>query len=168
MENIFLIGFMGSGKSTIAAGMKRRYGMQVVEMDEELSERAGMSIPEIFERFGESYFRDLETEYLKDIQKKSDQVISCGGGIVLRPENVQIMKKQGAVVLLKASPETVLKRVEKNDDRPLLRGKKNVESIAELMEQRRERYEAAADLVIETDGRCVDEICTEIKKKLEE
>lgn len=168
MENIFLIGFMGSGKSTIAAGMKRRYGMQVVEMDEELSERAGMSIPEIFERFGESYFRDLETEYLKDIQRKSDQVISCGGGIVLRPENVQIMKKQGAVVLLKASPETVLKRVKKNDDRPLLRGKKNVESIVELMEQRRERYEAAADLVIETDERCVDEICTEIKKKLEE
>ena len=168
MGNIFLIGFMGSGKSSIAAGMKRRYGMQVVEMDEELSERAGMSIPEIFERFGEAYFRDLETEYLKDIQKKSDQVISCGGGIVLRPENVQIMKKQGAVVLLKASPETVLKRVEKNDDRPLLRGKKNVESIGELMEQRRERYEAAADLVIETDGRCVDEICTEIKKKLEE
>ncbi len=164
--NIFLIGFMGCGKSTVAAKLNRMYGMNVVEMDQMLAKQQKMSIPEIFEKYGEEYFRDLESELLTKIQKGSNQVVSCGGGVVLREQNVAEMKKNGHIVLLTAKPESVLKRVQGNDDRPILKGKKNVQDIAQLMEKRREKYEAAADFVVATDDKQVRAICEEIMKKI--
>jgi len=83
-KNIFLIGFMGCGKSTIAAGLSQMYGMHVIEMDQLLVERGGMSIPNIFETYGETYFRDMESALVTEIQSVSNQVVSCGGGVVLR------------------------------------------------------------------------------------
>ena len=166
--NIFLIGFMGCGKSTVASKLNQMYGMHVVEMDQEISNRQKMSIPDIFEQYGEEYFRDLESALVKEITTISEQVVSCGGGVVLRENNVIEMKKNGHIVLLTAKPENVLKRVEKNDDRPILKGRKTVKDIAELMGARREKYEEAADIIVATDDKSIEEISKEILERIKE
>ena len=163
--NIFLIGFMGCGKSTVASKLNQMYGMHVVEMDQEISNRQKMNIADIFEQYGEEYFRDSESALLKEIAMNSEQVVSCGGGVVLREENVAEMKKSGHIVLLTAKPENVLKRVVGNDDRPILKGRKNIKDIEELMEVRRAKYEAAADIVVATDDKSILAICEEIIQK---
>lgn len=164
--NIVLIGFMGAGKSTISDFLRTVFAMEVVEMDQIIAEREGMSISDIFETYGEEYFRNLETELLIEMQSKTNVVISCGGGVPMRERNVAEMKKNGRVVLLTAKPETILSRVKDNHDRPLLEGNKNVNFIGELMEKRREKYQAAADIVIETDGKDKLEICEELVQRL--
>ncbi len=164
--NIVLIGFMGAGKSTISDFLRTVFAMEVVEMDQIIAEREGMSISDIFETYGEEYFRNLETELLIEMQSKTNVVISCGGGVPMRERNVVEMKKNGRVVLLTAKPETILSRVKDNHDRPLLEGNKNVNFIGELMEKRREKYQAAADIVIETDGKDKLEICEELVQRI--
>lgn len=160
--NIVLIGFMGSGKSTISDYLGRMFAMEIVEMDRIIAEREGMSISDIFKVHGEEYFRNLETNLLIEMQSKSGIVISCGGGTPMREENVAEMKKNGRVVLLTAKPETIYERVKDSHDRPLIENNKNVPFIAELMEKRREKYEAAADIVIETDGKDEAAVCEEL------
>ena len=164
--NIVLIGFMGAGKSTVSEYLSRKYNMDTVEMDQIIAEREKMSISDIFSVHGEEYFRDLETKLLIEMQAKTNTVISCGGGVPMRERNVKEMKKNGCVVLLTATPETILERVKDNHDRPLLEGNKTVSYISELMEKRREKYEAAADLIIETDGKNAQEICEELVQKM--
>ncbi|MDY3016072.1 MAG: shikimate kinase [Blautia sp.] len=164
--NIVLIGFMGAGKSTISDCLRTAFAMEVVEMDQIIAERQKMSISDIFETYGEEYFRDLETNLLIEMQSRTNVVISCGGGVPMRDRNVAEMKKNGKVVLLTAKPETILNRVRDNHDRPLLEGNKNVEFIAGLMEKRRRKYEAAADVIIETDGKDELEICEELVQKI--
>ena len=153
--NIFLIGFMGAGKSTIAAELKRQLHLELIEMDQLIEEQQGMPITEIFAKYGEDHFRKLETDML-----------SCGGGIVVRPENQAYMKQSGKVVLLTASPETVYERVKDSSNRPVLNGHMNVEYIAGLQEKRRALYEAAADIVVATDGKTPEEICREIADRI--
>ena len=142
--------------------------MKTVEMDRIIAEREQMSIPDIFATYGEEYFRNLETELLIEMQSERNAVISCGGGVAMRERNVAEMKKNGRVVLLTASPEVIYSRVKDADDRPVLRGRKNVEGISELMEQRRSKYESAADIVIRTDHKSVHEICEELVRRLTE
>lgn len=166
--NIILIGFMGAGKSTVADFLSTLYAMKVVEMDQVIAEREQMSISDIFATYGEAYFRNLETELLIELQSKKDIVVSCGGGAALREENVKEMKKNGKVVLLTASPEVILDRVKNSDERPLLNGNKNVGFIRDMIEQRRNKYEAAADITIQTDDRTVTEICEELVERLSE
>ena len=166
--NIVLIGFMGAGKSTISVYLSTMFAMKIVEMDQVIAEREQMSIPDIFATYGEEYFRDLETGLLVEMQSRKNTVISCGGGAALRERNVTEMKKNGRVVLLTASPETIFDRVKDSDDRPVLNGRKNVKGISELMEQRREKYEAAADIVINTDNKTVLEVCEELVQRLTE
>ena len=166
--NIFLIGFMGAGKSTISDYLKNALAMDVVEMDQCIVERQGMSISDIFETYGEEYFRELETNLLIEMQSQSNVVVSCGGGVPMRERNVVEMKKNGRVVLLTAKPETILERVKDNHDRPLLENNKTVPFIADLMEKSRAKYEAAADIVIETDGKTELEICEELIHRLRE
>ena len=105
--NIVLIGFMGAGKSTISEFLKTAFAMDVIEMDQIIAEREGMSISDIFEVYGEQYFRDLETNLLIEMQSRTNVVISCGGGTPMRECNVVEMKKNGRVVLLTAKPETI-------------------------------------------------------------
>ncbi len=164
--NIFLIGFMGSGKSTIADRLCADYGLEAVEMDAQIEQQQKMSIPEIFARYGEAYFRKLETEFLMEFGNRKQCVVSCGGGAAMREENVSQMKKHGTVVLLRACPETVYERVKDSTNRPLLNSDMSISHISELMEARRPKYEAAADIVIETDGKTVSEICGEIMASL--
>ncbi len=164
--NIFLIGFMGTGKSTIAEELKYMIGVDSVEMDQMIVNRTQMSISEIFAKYGEEYFRDLETNLLLEITESESMLVSCGGGTVIRKENVEYMKKSGHIVLLTATPETIYERVKNSTDRPILNQNMSVEFIAELMERRRERYLQAADLVVSTDGKTTEEICEEILIKL--
>ena len=152
--NIVLIGFMGAGKSTISEFLKNSFAMEVIEMDQIIAEREGMTISDIFEVYGEQYFRNLETNLLIEMQSKTNVVISCGGGTPMRECNVVEMKKNGRVVLLTAN------------DRPLIENNKTVPFIADLMEKRREKYEAAADIIIETDGKDELQICEELILRL--
>lgn len=159
---------MGCGKSTVAKQLLKEYGMDVVEMDQELVERVGMTIPEIFATYGEAYFRDEETKLLTECGEKNNIVVSCGGGVVLREENVMIMKSLGYVVWLTANPTTILERVEKDENRPLLNGNKDISSIQDMLDKRLSCYEKAADIRVETDGRKVEDICREIIEKVKD
>ena len=166
--NIYLIGFMGAGKSAAARTLQKAYGMELVEMDETIEAQQGMKISEIFARKGEPYFRQLETELLQGLREVSNRVISCGGGVVMRPENVALMKENGRIVLLTATPETILERVSRNNNRPLLEGKKNVADIRALMETRRPFYEAAADFCVSTDDCSRRQVAEKILQGLED
>lgn len=165
-KQIYLTGFMGTGKSMILNCLHEVCGFDKIEMDEQIVQEQGMSIPEIFEKKGEEYFRNLETELVKKISAMDNIVVSCGGGTVMRQCNVDEMKKNGTIVLLTAEPETVYERVKGSHNRPLLEKNMNPEYIKELMEARRPKYEAAADFVIKTDNRTSEEICLEINKRL--
>ena len=166
MENVFLIGFMGSGKSTIASYLAENYGMEIIDMDQLIVEREGMAIPDIFAQKGELYFRDVETSLLIEIQGEQNKVVSCGGGVVLREKNIQAMKKSGQVVLLNAKPETILERVKDGEERPLLQGHKTVSFIRDMLEERYPKYESAADIMIRTDGKSAVCICDEILREV--
>ena len=124
------------------------------------------TISDIFEVYGEQYFRNLETNLLIEMQSKTNVVISCGGGTPMRECNVVEMKKNGRVVLLTAKPETILDRVKDSHDRPLIENNKTVPFISDLMEKRREKYETAADIIIETDGKDKLQICEELILRL--
>lgn len=166
--HIFLIGFMGAGKSTVASELAARLKCSVVEMDARIVKEQGMSINEIFEQFGEDHFRDIESRLIVTLGTEKAAVISCGGGVILRPENVEHMKKSGKIVYLTATPETIFHRVKNSTERPILNGNMNVEYIAQLMEKRREKYQAAADLAVATDEKSKHAICEEILSRLEE
>ena len=141
-KQIYLTGFMGTGKSMILNCLHEVCGFDKIEMDEQIVQEQGMSIPEIFEKKGEEYFRNLETELVKKISAMDNIVVSCGGGTVMRQCNVDEMKKNGTIVLLTAEPETVYERVKGSHNRPLLEKNMNPEYIKELMAARRPKYEA--------------------------
>jgi len=164
--NLVLIGFMGAGKSTVSDYFHTHYNMDVIEMDRIIAQREGMSITDIFNRYGEEYFRDLETALLIEMQSRRNVVLSCGGGVPLRERNVVEMKKIGRVILLTADPETILERLKEDHSRPLLENNKNVNFVQGLMDSRRAKYEAAADIIIHTDGKTVEEIGSEIFEKI--
>lgn len=166
--NIFLVGFMGAGKSTVARELSGRLGRELVEMDGRIVQEQGMSINEIFAQYGEERFREIESQLILDLGSQEASVVSCGGGVVVRPENIDYMKKSGKVVYLSAAPETIYERVKHSTSRPILNGHMNVEYIAELMEQRRDKYHAAADICVATDNKDRAQICDEILEKLAE
>ena len=167
IDNIYLIGFMGVGKSTIGKFLVEKTGGILTEMDETIEAEQGISINEIFAKYGEQHFRDVESELLDRIGKLSGQVVSCGGGTVLREQNVKSMKENGKIIFLSATPETIYERVRHSTNRPLLNGNMNVEYIAGLMEKRRAIYEAAADITIATDGKAKKTIVDEIIERCE-
>ena len=168
MNNLFLIGFMGAGKSSVSAGLGRMLGREVVEMDERIAAQEGMSIPELFAQKGEPYFRACETALIKSFAQGAPRIVSCGGGVPLREENVAAMRESGTVVLLTASPEVILERVKDSEERPLLQGHKDVPYIAALMEQRRPRYEAAADITVDTSRLNIEEVCRQVLRQVSE
>ena len=162
IQNIFLIGFMGAGKSSIAKELSKKLQMNIVEMDQRIVQEQGMSINEIFEKYGEDHFRDIESQLILDLGNTEPVIVSCGGGVVIRQENSQYMKKSGKVVFLTAKPETIFERVRYSKERPILNGNMNVEFIADLMAKRLPLNEAAADVMIHTDGKTVAQIAEEI------
>ena len=163
-RNIVLVGFMGAGKSAVANFLKESRGMTVVDTDHLIESREGCSIQEIFEGKGESYFRCLETKVLEELDEEniSNAVISCGGGMVLNPHNLILMRKLGVVMTLTATPETIVQRIKDCKSRPLLKNNMNVETIRKLLDRRKEFYEKASDIQIETDDKTIEEICQEL------
>ena len=167
-KNILLIGFMGAGKSTVSAKLSELLAMEVMEMDAHIQKKEGMTIKEIFAVRGEEYFRNCESNTLIELKDRHHMVVSCGGGVPLRDQNVALMKDSGYVVWLTATPEAIFDRVKDSTDRPLLNGNMNIPFIENLMESRREKYERAADIIIDTTGKEVQEICEELLQKLSE
>ncbi len=166
-KNVFLIGFMGCGKSTMARMLSRDTQMKLIEMDETIEAEEKMSINDMFEKFGEEYFRNLESELIQRISRKGNCVVSCGGGAILREDNVKHMKENGKIIYFSATPETIYKRVKHSTHRPLLNGNMNVEYITELMDKRLPLYEKAADEVICVDDKEKRQIVEELKKIVE-
>ena len=159
MKNIILIGFMGSGKTTIGKALEEKTDMTFVDTDELIEAYEGCKISEIFVDKGEAYFRRLENETLKDLLTSTDnKVISTGGGIVTNQENIPLLKQLGKVFYLRIKPETVVKRLEGDKTRPLLIGEDKLVKVEQLMTDRKELYEMAADKTIDTDGLSVSEI----------
>ena len=166
-KNVFLIGFMGVGKSVVAPRLAEKMGVPLIDMGPLIRQKLGYrSSSQIFADLGEKAYRDAETEILKEKLKLKGQVFSCGGGITVREENVKMMKGKGTVVWMTATPETILEHLEGDDSRPLLRGRKSPEAIAEFMEERRPMYEKAADVQVAVDGLDVDEVVDAILKVL--
>lgn len=162
-SNIILIGFMGSGKSTVARKLSKKTGIPVREMDDMIAEQEQMTITEIFEKYGEPYFRDLETRQTRIVSETDGVIVSCGGGTVMRQENVDYLRKNGTIILLQANPDTVYERVKRGGDkRPLLNRHMSRGYISWLMKQRDEAYRAAADVIIETDGMNSERVAEEI------
>lgn len=161
-KNIFLIGFMGTGKTTVSKELARLGEFLELDMDAEIERRQKKTVSEIFTEDGEEYFRNLETGLLKECETKAGFVIACGGGVVLRPENVESMKKSGHIFWLTADPKTVYERVRTGKSRPLLTGHMNIKYISALMELRDGCYQEAADVTVSTDGREPQEVGAEI------
>ena len=135
-------------------------------MDAYIQKKEGMSIKDIFATNGEEYFRNCESNTLIELRERKHMVVSCGGGVPLREKNVELMKNSGYVVWLTATPEAIYERVKDSTERPLLNGNMNVPFIQNLMESRREKYERAADIVIDTTGKEIESICEELLQKL--
>ncbi|MBQ9118546.1 MAG: shikimate kinase [Lachnospiraceae bacterium] len=166
MKNIILIGFMGCGKSSVGSKLARALHMQFQDTDQLLEESFGCKISEFFEKEGEAEFRNRETALLKQLNEElQNTVLATGGGLPLREENAELLKKLGTVIYLKASKETTLKRLHGDTTRPLLAGGDVEEKVERLLEQRIPLYTAAADLIITTDEKSFYEIINEIEKQ---
>lgn len=157
-RNIILIGFMGTGKSTIGRNLSRALGYPLIDTDQMIVDQKGCSIPEIFEREGEDAFRDLESGLLKSLHKHTGYIIATGGGIVGRPENCQLLQRLGYVIWLTAKPEEIYERTSRNTSRPLLNCEDPQGTITKLMSERDPLYQSAAHLGIETDTLSFDEV----------
>lgn len=157
---------MGAGKSSVAAALAQALGREAIEMDQRIAAQKGMAIPEIFAQRGEPYFRACETRLLESFFQGDSRIVSCGGGVPMREENVAAMRRCGRIVLLAARPEVILDRVKDSNQRPLLEGHKDVPYISQLMEQRRPKYEAAADIRVDTSDLTIEEVCQEILRQI--
>lgn len=147
---VAVIGFMGSGKSTVGALLASRLGMDFVDLDEVISAEAGKSIGEIFSEEGEEGFREREHRALREQLARGGKVISCGGGIVLRDDNIELLRKRCRVFFLRISEEKALERLEKDaGERPLLQGVQMEKKIRQLLRIRADRYLRAAHVVLE-------------------
>jgi shikimate kinase len=161
MKNIVLTGFMGTGKTAVGRELSRLLSMQLVDIDAEIESTRKMTINEIFKRFGEKCFRDIETETIRKYASGRNLIISTGGGAVLREENMEALRENGIVFCLDACAETILERTGRSDDRPLLRTEDPMAKIKELLSFRRPFYEKAGTLIA-TDGKTPLQIAGEI------
>lgn len=149
--NLAFIGFMGSGKTTVGKILAQKTGVPFVDVDRRIVAKTGMEINSIFNTYGESYFRDIEEETLNEIMAKKHQIVSCGGGIILREANRQLLKRQAINCWLYNSPETALSRI-KNSNRPLLNNENPIATAHALLEERTALYHEIAHYKIFTEN----------------
>jgi shikimate kinase len=160
--NIVLTGFMCTGKTSVGKLLAEKLGYKFVDTDDLIEQRVGMKISDIFAVYGEPYFRDVETEVVKEVAKKDKFVISTGGGVVLRKVNIDELRKNGIIVNLTAKPETIYNRLKNQPGvRPLLNKPDPMNEIIKLLSQREEYYKNC-DLRIETDNFTVEQIVQQI------
>ena len=151
MDNLYIIGFMGSGKSSLSLELDKINIRKLISTDELIENRIGMSISDIFDRHGEVFFRKQEHMLLCDISKNDGQIIDCGGGLPLNPLNRELIKASGRCIYLKVSPETVILRLEKDESRPLLRNKKSIKEISLMLNESVKFYKSLADISIDSN-----------------
>lgn len=163
MSNIFLIGFMGAGKSTIGRALAKELSFEFIDIDSFIEESTKMTIPEIFKKAGEEWFREQETFAVSCLSEGNNRIIATGGGVVERPENIDLMKKNGTVVYLKATADRLWTRVGKDKNRPLAT---DLASFRKRFDARKPKYEAASDITIDTNDKSVERIVSLIKEKL--
>lgn len=160
--NIALIGMMGSGKTTVGNLLKEELNnFTFIDTDTKIIEKENKSINEIFSMYGEEYFRNIETEILKNILNNDNQIISTGGGIIKSEENIKLLKENATVIYLKASAEKLYERVKNNKERPLLNTENMLKKIKQLLNERENNYNKA-DYTINTDNKSPKEITNEI------
>ena len=165
--NIVLIGYRGTGKSSVGKLLAERSGRTLVSTDAEVVRRAGRPVPEIVKQHGWDHFRDLESEVCRDLAGRDDLIIDTGGGAVLRSENAACLKSNGVLFWLTAEVPTISRRIGGDTQRPSLTGAKSfVDEIEEVLRERTPRYRAAADHVIATDSKTVGEIAGAIQATL--
>lgn len=162
MNNLYLTGFMGSGKTTVGKELSKKLGRQLVDMDKLIEDDAEESIKSIFETKGEAYFRDLETKLLKSIQNMDGVIVSTGGGIVLREENKVSMKASGKVIFLHASEKHLVKHLKQDKTRPLLQAVDLEKQVTQLLADRESHYLKVADIIIQATDKSIKEIVDEI------
>lgn len=168
MNNIILIGFMGCGKTSVAVKMSYRLKQAMTDTDKWIEQHQKLSISEIFDKYGEPAFRDMETEALKSLKDSvGNKIIATGGGMPLKEENRKLLKEIGTVVYLRVKPETVYERLKNDTTRPLLQGEDPAGKIRTLLESRKEAYEQAADIIVDVDEKSLDEIVRQIEDKME-
>jgi len=150
---------MGTGKSTIGEMIATKLNMPFVDLDKHIEFITQKSITDLFETVGETHFREIESEQLKQI---NNSVISCGGGIILREDNCNFIQENGTAILLTASTHTLSNRLKTSTKRPLLTPNNTKKTLTNLWLDRRTRYVSTADMTIETDGKTPDQITSEI------
>ncbi len=166
-KNIVLTGFMGAGKSMVAAELSRRLKRALVSTDALVEKKAGKTIAEIFRDAGEPSFRKLEQAVVAEVSQQNDLIVDCGGGVVLNPENLSALKKSGSVFYLQASPEVIYQRTKNEKHRPLLNTPDPLATIRELLVQREEFYRQA-DFTIDANDPSVEPVCREIIRIMKE
>jgi shikimate kinase len=164
-NNIILTGFMGVGKTSVGTQLARDLGYAFVDTDVLIEADQQIAINEIFEQYGEHYFRGIETKIIQQVLHSDRQVVSTGGGAVLRDENRAAFKKAGLVVCLTARPEVMFERIKNETHRPLLKTPDPMVRIKELLDSRA-RFYNQADLIIDTSEKSVDDAVNEIKKQV--
>ncbi|MGN0302485.1 MAG: shikimate kinase [Anaerotardibacter sp.] len=161
---VFFIGFMGAGKTSVSQQLAVTHGLASIDADEYLELREDRIISDIFAEDGEEFFRDLETDVLRDLANRSPRLIGCGGGVVTkRPENAEIMREHGFVVYLVVTADEAARRIPNTDSRPMF---KNLETARKTILERIPQYEAAAQAKVNTEGRSVVEIANEVAQIL--
>jgi shikimate kinase len=167
--SIALIGFMGTGKTAVGKALAERLDKEFVELDSLIEQKAGKTIPEIFNRDGEVAFRELEIEVTREVAERKNTVIACGGGVVLNEVNIERLRKECIIVYLTASPRVILKRTLSNEnERPLLEVSNKAQRIQELLRFRKPFYERAADIKIDTSKLDISSAVEQIIKKVKE
>ncbi len=169
-KKVYLIGFMGAGKSTVAPILAENLGLEWVDTDEMIEEREGLSIPEIFEYYGETRFRELEREIIDEVSRSEPKVVAVGGGAPMDEANWELMKSTGVLVYLEIGPGEVMNRIGADGKRPLLAGlseERKREKVNKLLKKRHPRYNKA-DHVIYSNGTKASELANEISSKLKE
>ncbi len=165
--NVVLIGYRGTGKSTVGKLVAARLDRVLVSTDAEIVKLVGQSIPEIVEQHGWEYFRDLETKICQDLAGRNGVVIDTGGGAILRSQNIEGLKRTGKLFWLTAPVETIAKRIGADTQRPSLTGTKSfIDEIQDVLRERTPKYQAAADYIIETDGKSTTQVADEILARL--
>ena len=167
-DNIFLVGLMGAGKSTIGRRLAQELGKQFRDSDSEIEKKTGVSIDVIFDIEGEQGFRSRETGILKELVEERGIVLATGGGAVLAPENRELLRDNGMVIYLKATAEHLAGRVRLDRRRPLLQSGDKLAKIHELLSQRDPVYQQLADMVVETNNRSIPRVVREISKMIRE
>lgn len=166
MENISLIGFMGTGKSSVGKLLASRLGFYFTDLDAEIEAKCNMTILEIFDQYGEDYFREKEKSVLKEVAARKNTVIATGGGAVKDAENLSLLKKSGFVIALTASAEVIYERTARVGERPLLDNATETERkqrIVDMLEERNKFYEQA-DYAIDTDELSPMQVADDIAK----